>query len=268
MISIGDFARLGQVSVRMLHHYDRIGLLTPAGVDPHSGYRRYAAAQLARLNRIVALKELGFTVEQVRSALDSHLDSGELRGMLRLRRVELAQEEALTRTRLAGVEHRLQLIEKEKIVNTTEYVVKPLPAVRLAAHRGRVQSQPEIAGFVGPTFAALAEAVSEVGGSLDEPVATYEGSEDGMHVVVGYRHSGPPVDGAETVDLPEHSDAVCAVHLGSMDGIGGAWQDVVRWIESQGYAPSGPGRERYLRADPELDQSEWVTELQQPVVRA
>lgn len=52
MLSIGDFARLGQVSVRMLRHYDGIGLLRPARVDAATGYRRYAVDQIARLNRI------------------------------------------------------------------------------------------------------------------------------------------------------------------------------------------------------------------------
>lgn len=268
MIPIGDFARLGQVSVRMLRHYDRIGLLTPVSVDPGSGYRRYAAAQLARLNRIVALKELGFTLDQVGVALDRDLDAGELRGMLRLRRAELAQAEALTLARLAGVEHRLRLIEKENVVNTTEYVVKSLPALRLAARRGSAQSQPEIAGFVGPAFAELAGPVAAAGGSLETAVATYDASEDGMRIVAGYGHSGPPVEGAEIVELPAVREAVCAVHLGSMDGIGAAWQALVRWVEGQGWTPDGPGRESYLRAEPGLDESEWVTELQQPVARA
>src|SRR6516165_354274 len=51
MFTIGDFARHGQVSVRMLRHYDTTELLRPARVDPASGYRFYEAAQLARLNR-------------------------------------------------------------------------------------------------------------------------------------------------------------------------------------------------------------------------
>ncbi len=61
MFSIGDFAKHGRVSVRMLRHYDGIGLLRPAHVDPHSGYRSYTGEQLVRLNRVIALKELGFT---------------------------------------------------------------------------------------------------------------------------------------------------------------------------------------------------------------
>jgi DNA-binding transcriptional MerR regulator len=59
MFSIGEFARLGTVSVRALRHDDEIGLLRPAKVDPETGYRGYSADQLGRLNRIVALKELG-----------------------------------------------------------------------------------------------------------------------------------------------------------------------------------------------------------------
>src|ERR1700761_637939 len=90
MFSIGDFAGLGRVSVRMLRHYDAIGLLHPAHVDPHSGYRYYAAGQLRTLNRIVALKDLGFSLHQVQAMLDDKVDPGELRGMLRLRRTELA----------------------------------------------------------------------------------------------------------------------------------------------------------------------------------
>ncbi|HEY5355645.1 MAG TPA: helix-turn-helix domain-containing protein [Streptosporangiaceae bacterium] len=85
MFTIGDFARHGQVSVRMLRHYDATGLLRPARVDPASGYRFYEAGQLARLNRVIALKDLGFTLEQVRAMLDQQVSAEQLRGMLRLR---------------------------------------------------------------------------------------------------------------------------------------------------------------------------------------
>src|SRR3954452_13869941 len=95
MFTIGDFANLGRVSVRMLRHYDSIGVLPPAAVDPVSGYRLYTADQLSRLNRLIALKDLGFTLAQVHSILEDKLDPAELRGMLRLRQAELeAQLEA------------------------------------------------------------------------------------------------------------------------------------------------------------------------------
>ncbi|MGB3829490.1 MAG: MerR family transcriptional regulator [Ornithinimicrobium sp.] len=267
MISIGEFARLGQVSVRMLRHYDRIALLPPADIDPHSGYRQYAAEQLARLNRIVALKDLGFTLEQVGSIVDGGVDPEELRGMLRLRHAELESEESLARDRLSGVEHRLRLIEKEQTMSDTEYVVKSLPAVRLAAKQATVESQPDIAEFVGPAFAELATAVSRAGGSLQVAMAQYAMSENEIEVTAGFGCTGS-VPGARTVDLPPVDTAVCAVHLGSMDGIGAAWQQLSRWASDQGWSPSGPCRENYVKADPAYDQSEWVTELQQPVTRA
>ncbi|SFH81936.1 DNA-binding transcriptional regulator, MerR family [Amycolatopsis regifaucium] len=82
MFSIGDFAKHGRVSVRMLRHYDAIGLLRPAHVDPFSGYRSYTGEQLARLNRVIALKDLGFTLTQVQEILDTRIGVDELRGML------------------------------------------------------------------------------------------------------------------------------------------------------------------------------------------
>ncbi len=99
----------------MLRHYDQVGLLVPDRVNP-SGYRSYAADQLARLHRIVALKDLGYTLDQVRM-LDDDLAAEELRGMLRLRRAELIDEHAQAQARLAGVEHRLRLIEREKLMS-------------------------------------------------------------------------------------------------------------------------------------------------------
>lgn len=269
MIPIGEFARLGQVSVRMLRHYDSIGLLHPTHTDPFSGYRYYAAVQLARLNRIVALKGLGLTLEQVSSALAEDLDIAHLRGMLRLRRAELEQEQDLASARLTDIEHRLHLIDKENAVSDTDYVLKSLPALRLAAKRGHVRTQPEIAAFVGRSFGELASAIMNTRGPghMDVAIATYDMSDDGIDVVVGYGYDAP-LDGAESVDLPAAEQAACAVHLGSMDGIGASWQALATWIEAQGLRPVGVARESYLNTEPQDDQAQWVTELQWPVERA
>lgn len=91
MMTIGAFARLAQVSPRMLRHYDEIGLLVPATVDAANGYRGYEIAQLGRLHRLLALRDLGFTLEEIRPLLDDEVAVDELRGMLRLRQSEVAQ---------------------------------------------------------------------------------------------------------------------------------------------------------------------------------
>src|SRR3954467_5987419 len=131
MFSIGDFAGLGRVSVRMLRHYDASGLLRPAHVDPHSGYRFYTAAQLRTLNRVVALKDLGFTLNQVQAILDDKVDVGELRGMLRLRRAELTAQVERDNVRLAQVDARLRMIESEGHMDTGDVVLKHIPAIRV-----------------------------------------------------------------------------------------------------------------------------------------
>jgi DNA-binding transcriptional MerR regulator len=96
MFTIGDFARYGRVSVRMLHHYDAIGLLKPSRVDVVTGYRFYDARQLAALTRIVALKDLGFTLAEVRSLVENAITVDELRGKLALRRaLDLAPPNSL-----------------------------------------------------------------------------------------------------------------------------------------------------------------------------
>src|ERR1700691_6668177 len=135
MFSIGEFARLGSVSVRTLRHYDEIGLLHPAKVDPNTGHRSYAADQFGQLNRIMALKDLGFSLEQTRK-LVSGITLEELRGMLALRRAQLEQELDEYVTRLRGVEARLRYIEGENTMPADDITVKKIPAMGVVAIGG------------------------------------------------------------------------------------------------------------------------------------
>src|SRR5689334_16320154 len=100
MIKIGDFARLSQVSVVTLRYYDEQDLLKPVKVDAFTGYRFYSAEQLPRLNRILALKDLGFSLDQVKLMLADGLTLEQLRGMLNAQRDEIEK-------RLSGEQERL-----------------------------------------------------------------------------------------------------------------------------------------------------------------
>jgi DNA-binding transcriptional MerR regulator len=126
MFGVGAFGRLAQVSVRTLHYYDQQGLLRPAKIDPGTGYRWYAADQLHRLNRILALRDLGLSLAEIRRVLDDDVTLDELRGMLRLRRAEAQDRMTLEAARLARVEARLRQIELENRVDDYDVVVKPL----------------------------------------------------------------------------------------------------------------------------------------------
>ncbi|HZC14210.1 MAG TPA: helix-turn-helix domain-containing protein, partial [Thermoleophilaceae bacterium] len=175
MLSIGHFARHGRVSVRMLRHYDAIGLLRPAHVDEVTGYRSYDAEQLSRLNRIVALKDLGFTLQQVQSILDDRVSVEELRGMLRLRQAELQSRIATDTTRLAQVESRLQIIEREGTMPADDIQIKRIPGFRVAELTGTAAGfEPEsIAPVIGPLFDELRSRLDRAGLSPNGPDIAY-----------------------------------------------------------------------------------------------
>jgi DNA-binding transcriptional MerR regulator len=253
----------------MLRHYDAIGLLRPAHVDAATGYRSYEMGQLGRLNRIVALKDLGFTLEQVRSVLDEKIGVEELRGMLRLRRAQLQDQIATDTTRLAQVEARLLVIEREGAMPTDEVQIKQVPPVRLATLSGRIASfEPEsITPVLGPMYDELMRRFQACGVEpAGPPVAFYVDAPDGDGLVA---HAGTPVGDGVTVpgcavlDLPA-IDAATIVHRGPMDGVMPTIQTLARWIEAHGYRSSGYNREvyhRYADGDP----GQWRTELQEPV---
>lgn len=266
MLSIGAFAQIGQVTHRMLRHWDQAGLLVPAHVDGFNGYRSYDPSQLDRLHRIVALRALGFGLDDISALLAEGVEQGRLALLLSERRAELEREHALASARLLDVERRLRFIAEEKSMSDIEIVTKKLPAVRLAARTTHVAEQAEIPAFVGPAFDAVAEILTAAHGPgrLETPIATYAMAEDGIDVVVGFAYDGEPLDGFEIVDLPAVERAACTVHLGSMAGIHASWQALHRGITARGEAPSAAGRELYIRAESE-DQADWVTELQQPV---
>jgi DNA-binding transcriptional MerR regulator len=288
MFGIGDFARHGRVSVRMLRHYDAVGLLPPAHVDPATGYRFYRADQLDRLNRLLALKDLGFTLQQVRSILDDQVSGGELRGMLKLRRAELQAQIVGDTARLARVEARLRSIEREGSP-PADVVVKGVPAMRVAELTATAASYaPEAIGpVIQPLYHQLMERLARAGlvpavDDCDLPasagpgpgVAWYEDSlhDDGAIVV----HAALPVPaGAEAgpdhdvaiVELPAIERAATIVHRGPMEQVLPTVQALARWIEANGYRSTGYARELYLDSPPgDLDR--WVTELQEPVTPA
>src|SRR5258708_5041551 len=142
MFSIGEFARLGGVSVRTLRHYDELGLLRPATVDPDTGYRGYSAARLGQISRIIALKELGLSLARVRRLLDG-VTLGELRGMLLLRRAQFEHEVDQHTNQLLGVEARLSSIAKEDGM-PDDIVAKTIPFDQLGIHDRVKEAGPRI----------------------------------------------------------------------------------------------------------------------------
>ena len=271
MFTIGEFARHGRVSVRMLRHYDGIGLLRPACVYPASGYRFYQASQLAELNRVIALKDLGFTLGQVQAILAEQVSAAELRGMLKLRRAEIFDRIEAETTRLARVEARLMTIEDEGRVPVDGVVIKRLAPVRVGELTGIAAGyEPEaITPVIQPLYCDLWPLMAAAGVSAAGPaIAYYEDAPAGDGAIV--IHAAVPLvaePGAEygfrVVDLPEVDSAAAIIHHGSMDDVLATGQALARWIDASGYRTAGYVREVTLEHHEDRDQ--WVTELQQPI---
>ncbi|MFJ2740787.1 MerR family transcriptional regulator [Streptomyces sp. NPDC087440] len=270
MFTIGDFARLGRVSIRMLRHYDATGLLRPARVDPATGYRFYSAAQLARLNRVIALKDLGFTLQQVGEILDEKVSAEELRAMLRLRQAELETAMTEAATRLGQVEARLRSIESEGHMSTNDVVVKSLPSVRVAELTGVAAGFDAVGATIQPLYEELFQRLEAAGIAPTGPgIAHYEDAPGGGILVhAGVEVSAPVRDDGtlRVLDLPPVEQAATIVHKGAMTTILAPVQTLGQWIEANGHRSAGYPREINLECPPHQD--EWVTELQEPIVPA
>ena len=268
MFSIGEFARHGRVSVRMLRHYDAIGLIRPACVDVATGYRFYEASQLDELNRVIALKDLGFTLQQVQTILEEKVSAAELRGMLKLRRAEIQATIDAETTRLARVEARLMTIEDGARVPADGVVVKRLAPVRVAELTGVAAGyEPEaITPVIQPLYHDLWHRLASADIPAAGPPWRTTRTRPRRHPRArrrarGRRSRGRP--GVSVVDLPEVDSAAAIIHHGSMDDVLPTGQALARWIDANGYRSAAYAREVTLHWCPDPEQ--WVTELQLPI---
>jgi DNA-binding transcriptional MerR regulator len=270
MLNIGEFARLGQVSPRMLRHYDETGLLKPREVDPQTGYRLYDVASLGRLHRLLALRDLGFTLEQIRPLLDDDLPVEQLRGMLRLGRAQIEQNVAAEQARLRRVEAHLRALEGSSTMPRNDVVIKQAEPIRLAEAVGTAPGYGS--DNLGPLFARLLPVVldhlTRVGAKPGISVGHYEDPQDDGSVVLhaGFEIGDQDVPSSEFVQVADLPSVLVAsvIHRGPMEGIEPAFEALMRWIEYSGYRWAGACRELYHEFHDE-DPTCHVTELQVPV---
>jgi DNA-binding transcriptional MerR regulator len=146
MFLTGEFSKISRVSKRLLHYYDEIGLLKPAHIDPQTGYRYYSAKQLPRLNRILALKELGLTLDHIAGMMQSDVSDEEIHGMLLMKKAEVEQTVLEEVQRLRRIEARLQ--QNQRSEDTLDVVVKSIPAQLFLSIRTILPSPQELLQLV------------------------------------------------------------------------------------------------------------------------
>ena len=133
MLQIGEFSRLSRISVRMLRHHDQVGLLKPAEQDAQTGYRRYAASQLAEANRITVLRDLGFPIREIGRL--AHADDGELARALDDRARELEEGIGREQRRLADLRRFRQEVEAGGAAVSCEVTLVSVPPYQVVALR-------------------------------------------------------------------------------------------------------------------------------------
>ncbi|MCP3803818.1 MerR family transcriptional regulator [Allokutzneria sp. A3M-2-11 16] len=222
MLSIGELADRTGVSVRMLRHYDALGLVVPERVDPATAYRWYSASQVGRVNSLVALKRLGFTLDQCRAALDDQVGAERLTAMLRLRQEELEARIEADSRRLAEVRRRLRAIEEGQAMTDDTLCLGPLPALRLAGLSAEVNDTSEISAMIDHLESRLTAA--------GPTIRTFYGRPDGskIEVVVGVRLApeARPGPGLELVELPGEPRGAIVTHTRSEEDTSDPWLTV------------------------------------------
>lgn len=277
MFKIGEFARLTRVPLKTLHYYDDIDLFKPESVDVFTGYRYYSFDQLPRLNRILALKGLGFSLEQIRKLLDSNVSTDELRGMLRLRRAQLEQQVEDVQDMLTQVEIRLKQIELEGNVPQIDVLIKAVEPLTIAGAREVVPDpalmRERCIALDKATCKLIESAKLKTDGTSF--ALYYSADEKGIDVEMAYAVDAPAKTpsaqgNAAVHELPAATVAY-AVYKGSYDDFGAVGQlsgAIAKWAEENGYRITGAVREWYLRPPRGPADLNAVMEIQYPVERS
>jgi DNA-binding transcriptional MerR regulator len=273
MIRIGDFSKLSRVSIKALRHYDEMGLLKPVDVDRFTGYRYYEFDQLPRLYRILALKDLGFSLEEIGRLLEGQVSVEQMRGMLKLRQAEIRQQVAEEVARQERVELWLREIEQEDSMSKYDVVIKKIEPVKVATVRGVVPTPPDQRSLWDTLMGYLQQKDARM---MGPPMAIYHDPEFkeqdwDIEVVMPLNEELAPSQSVNVYELPGAEKMACVVHTGPFATIGEAYDAVAKWIDQNGYHIIGPARELNLRLPDKLgDQNDpnTVNEIQFPVEKA
>ena len=268
MIKIGDFARIGQVSIKALRHYDALGLLRPLHIHPESGYRFYDLTQLSDLTRILALKDCGFSLDEIALILRAH-NADEITVMLRARVQAQRQLIAIEKARLQRITARLdQLTAAQSDDPQRDIVLKRSEAQNLLGMRRRVVGQRAIGPFANVVVRRLMAEELWPTSPLVHLYFDVDPDTEEYDLFVGATVSGQPQDETAWTSecLPAGELLACAIHRGDYPQLGSAFAALGRWMLASGYESTSPCREIYLRSPGDTNNpAEYVTEIQYPV---
>lgn len=273
MFRIGEFSRIAQVSGRLLRFYDEIGLLSPEFTDPQTGYRYYSAHQLPRLNRILVLKELGLSLEQVARLLGQYTSTDEIRGMLTLRKAQIERTVQEEMGRFRDIESRLQQLD---VLQVPDVVLKSVPAQDYLALREVLPSMDSVRRLVENIVTAVPGAIGKNSlGNIAIVIHSPMYEPEALDFEVGYLLTGKVSHSVTlsenriltTRKLPEVDTMATTVHIGLVSDSHGSYGILANWLEANLYQIAGTGREILMQLPLQGKEDEAVMEIQLPVTK-
>src|SRR5262249_4435522 len=271
MFTVGEFSQLAQVSKRLLRYYDEIGLLKPVHIDKFTDYRYYSAEQLPQLNRILALKDLGLSLDQIRRLLRDTVSTDELQGMLLLKKAEAEQQLQEELQGIHNIESRLTFLRSAEADNPLDVVVKAIPAQSILSVRTVVESTEAAMAVFSQIMAVLPEKSTYglfIGlwhsDGIDETDLDVE-----MGRMIKTNTHAPVLLSANLQlsvrELPHVATMATFVVKGSTENMHIGYSMIGRWAELNHYRFAGPSREIALQMAQAADGSDGITEIQFPV---
>ncbi|MGM9803067.1 MAG: MerR family transcriptional regulator [Muribaculaceae bacterium] len=269
LYKIGEFSKLCRLTVKALRHYESLGLLMPAHIDSLTGYRYYQLGQSVRVNRILHLKRLGFSLDEI-AGLFAEGDNRPCLTTIRQKMSECRRELARLQLQLA----QLQSLEQQSLENENlmdEFIIKTIPSRIVASHRRVIPSYDQL-GMI--CYTVIGPEMMRVGCTCPEPQYCYTIEHDAEHKdtdidleyceAVGEMHPDTAI--LHFYEAPAVPKALCFNHRGDYSQFAESMAKVMQHIEHEGLRIVGNPRFSYIdgpwnRENP----ADYVTEIQVPV---
>lgn len=274
MFRIGEFSKIAQVPASLLRYYDDIGLFTPIRSDRDTGYRYYSVEQLSQLNRILALKDLGLALEQIKRLVLEQVSPEEIRGMLSLRKAQIEQTLQAETVRLRAVESRLQQLERGEASQDDDVVLKSLAAQPFLSLRHHFQDLEQTFAMIQQMNIAVAKQVKTKSlGRFAAVVHSELYEEKNWDLEFGFYLNQAldltvPLPNGTTLGVRELEPvemALTAVRYGGPENGHLCYSAIGTWAEKHQYELIGPGREVFIVPPKPGHEAEMVVEIQFPV---
>jgi DNA-binding transcriptional MerR regulator len=266
---IGQFSKIGKVTVKALRFYEEEGLLMPARIDAATGYRYYDSSQIPLVHKILALRQCGFPIPEIRQILGGK----NLASLFTERRRALEEEAGAISLRLSAVESYIDSIREDGDMRY-QVAVKDLPACIVYSRRTVVECYDSYFELIPQIGRECAEANPGLR-CVDDPPYCFIEYHDGefkerdidIELCEAVESMGVDTPNVKFKRIARVPAAACVMHKGPYSELRGAYAAAFKWIDDNGCLPCGNPRESYIdgiwnRKDP----AEWLTEVQVPMV--